>query len=166
MFNELRVCSSIDASAYRGKSKALVLLLVFATVPAILSLSGCAGITSAKGPAGSPAVLSASLSSMTFGNVLVGSNTSQTITLANSGTSSVTISKAVVSGAGFSITGLSVPSTISAGQNISFTAKVSPTSSGAVSGTVSIASNAPSSPLTINLIGTGTLGQPQLTISP
>jgi hypothetical protein len=165
MFNELRVCS-IDASAYRGKPNALVLLLVFATVSVILSLSGCAGITSAKGPAGSPAVLSASLSSMTFGNVLVGSNTSQTITLANSGTASVTISQAVVSGAGFSITGLSVPSTISAGQNVSFTAKFSPTSSGAVAGSVSIASNVPGSPLTISLSGTGTLGQPQLTISP
>ena len=109
MFNELRVCS-LDASAYRGKSNALVLLLVFATVPMILSLSGCAGLTSAKGPAGSPGVLSASLSSMTFGNVLVGSNTSQTITLANSGTASVTISQAVVSGTGFSITGPSGPS--------------------------------------------------------
>src|SRR6266576_1041548 len=165
MFNELRVCS-LDASAYRGKSNALVLLLAFATVPMILSLSGCAGLTSAKGPAGSPGVLSASLSSMTFGNVLVGSNTSQTITLANSGTASVTISQAVVSGAGFSITGLSVPSTISAGQNISFTAKFSPTSSGAIAGSVSIASNVPGSPLTISLSGTGTLGQPQLTISP
>src|SRR6266576_2899063 len=165
MFNELRVCS-LDASAYRGKSNALVLLLAFATVPMILSLSGCAGLTSAKGPAGSPGVLSASLSSMTFGNVLVGSNTSQTITLANSGTASVTISQAVVSGAGFSITGLSVPSTISAGQNISFTTKFSPTSSGAIAGSVSIASNVPGSPLTISLSGTGTLGQPQLTISP
>src|SRR5882762_10497052 len=146
MFNELRVCS-IDASAYRGKSNALVLLLVFATVSAILSLSGCAGITSAKGPAGSPAVLSASLSSMTFGNVLVGSNTSQTITLANSGTASVTISQAVVSGTGFSISGLSVPSTISAGQNASFAAKFSPASSGTVSGSVSISSNEIGSPL-------------------
>jgi len=165
MFNELRVCS-LEASAYRGKSNALVLLLVFATVPMILSLSGCAGLTSAKGPAGSPAVLSASLSSMTFGNVLVGSNTSQTITLANSGTSSVTISQAVVSGTGFSISGLSVPSTISAGQNVAFTTKFSPTSSGTVAGSVSIASNVPGSPLTISLSGTGTLGQPQLTISP
>src|SRR3979490_3450779 len=103
MFNELRV-GSIDASGYRGKSKALVLLLVFATVPAILSLSGCAGLISPKGPAGSTAVLSASLSSMTFGKVLVGRNTGQPITLANSGTAGVTISQAVVSGAGFSIT--------------------------------------------------------------
>src|SRR3981081_380058 len=165
MFNELRVCS-LEASAYRGKSNALVLLLVFATVPMILSLSGCAGLTSAKGPAGSPAVLSASLSSMTFGNVLVGSNTSQTITLANSGTASVTISQAVVSGTGFSCSVLSVPSTISAGQNASFTTKFSPTSSGTVAGSVSIASNVPGSPLTISLSGTGTLGQPQLTISP
>jgi hypothetical protein len=110
--------------------------------------------------------LNANPGSLNFGNVLVGSNTSQTITLANSGNAGVAISQAVVSGAGFSISGLPVPSTINAGQNVSFSAKFSPASSGTSAGSVSITSNAPGSPLTISLGGTGTLAQPQLTISP
>jgi hypothetical protein len=108
--------------------------------------------------------LTANPSSFNFGNILVGSSASQSVTLTNSGTSSVTISQANTSGTGFSISGLTPPLTINAGQSTSFTATFSPTSSGAASGNISITSNAPGSPLAIALNGTGT--QPQLAATP
>jgi hypothetical protein len=110
--------------------------------------------------------LAANPSSINFGSLLVGASGSVSVTLTNSGTSSVTISQGSASGTGFSMTGLSVPTTLTAGQTTTFTAKFSPTVAGAVAGSISILSNAPSSPLTIALTGSGTTGQPQLTLSP
>ncbi|MFZ3216971.1 MAG: choice-of-anchor D domain-containing protein [Candidatus Acidiferrales bacterium] len=108
--------------------------------------------------------LGASPSSVTFGSVAVGSTGSQTITLTNSGSASVTISSASATGSGLSISGLSTPVTLGAGLTTTFSAQFAPTSTGAASGSISIASNAPNSPLTIALSGTGT--QPQISATP
>jgi len=51
-------------------------------------------------------LLSASTSSLSFGNALVGSSAAQTIALTNSGTGSVTISQAAVSGADSALAGV------------------------------------------------------------
>ena len=110
--------------------------------------------------------LTANPSSINFGSLLVGASGSVNVTLTNSGTASVTISQGSASGIGFSMTGLSVPATLTAGQTTTFTAKFSPTAAGAATGNISIASNAPGSPLAIALTGSGTTGQPQLTMSP
>jgi HYDIN/CFA65/VesB family protein/centrosomal CEP192-like protein/ASPM-SPD-2-Hydin domain-containing protein len=102
--------------------------------------------------------------SVNFGNVAVGSNNPQTITLSNTGNASLTISAASASGTGFSISGLAVGTTINAGQNTTFTATFTPTSGGSPAGNISISSNAPNSPATIALTGTGT--QPLISANP
>jgi hypothetical protein len=61
----------------------------------------------------SPGVLSANPSSLAFGSIQVGSNSSQSETLTNTGGAPVTISQATPSGAGFSISGLTLPVTLS-----------------------------------------------------
>ena len=109
--------------------------------------------------------LTANPASINFGSLLVGASGSVSVTLTNSGTASVAISSGSASGTGFSMTGLT-PSTLNAGQSTSFTAKFSPTTAGSASGSISIVSNAPGSPLSIALSGSGTATQPQLTISP
>ena len=101
-----------------------------------------------------PAQITATPSSASFGNVVVGTSNSQTITLANSGGTSATISQAIVAGTGFSTT-LAVPVTIAAGGNTTSNAVFAPTVAGAVTGSVSLVSNAPGSPLVIPLSGTG-----------
>src|SRR3989449_3273276 len=121
-------------------------------------------LTIALSGTGTQGQLAANPASVSFGNVLVGSSGSQTVTLTNSGTASVTLSAASVSGTGFSISGLSLPLTLAAGQNTTFTAQFAPSATGSASGTASITSNAPGSPLTIALSGTGT--QPQLSPTP
>jgi Abnormal spindle-like microcephaly-assoc'd, ASPM-SPD-2-Hydin len=110
--------------------------------------------------------LTANPTSINFGSLLVGASGSVSVTLKNAGTASVTISQGSASGTGFSITGLAAPQTLTAGQSTSFTAKFSPTTAGSATGSISIVSNAPGSPLAIDLSGSGTASQPQLTINP
>jgi Abnormal spindle-like microcephaly-assoc'd, ASPM-SPD-2-Hydin len=99
--------------------------------------------------------LTSNPTSLAFGNVQVGNNTSLSETLTNTGVSSLTISAAAASGSGFSLNGLSLPLTLTAGQSTSFTVLFSPTASGAASGTVSITSNGSNPNLSIPLSGTG-----------
>lgn len=113
---------------------------------------------SANGVAANAALL-ANPGSVAFGNVTVGSNASQTITLSNSGNTSVSISQASVSGSGFSMSGIATPMTIAAGASTSFTAKFAPGTTGNTTGTIQVASSASDSTLTIALNGTGTQGQ-------
>src|SRR3989454_184426 len=104
--------------------------------------------------------------SASFGDVAVGTRNSQTITLINSGTGNVTISQATPSGNGFSMTGLSVPLTLSAGQRTSFNVAFAPTGAGSVTGSLSLVSDAPNSPSTIALSGAGVTSTFLLTASP
>jgi hypothetical protein len=85
----------------------------------------------------------------------VGNTNSQTITLTNGGTANLIISQGSVSGSGFKITGLSTPLTITPGSNATFNAVFTPTGAGKVTGSISLANDAPSSPYTIALSGTG-----------
>ncbi len=100
--------------------------------------------------------LSVSPASLSFGNVTVGSSSGpQTVTLANTGNSSVSISQVNVSGAGFSASGLTPPLTLAAGQSATFSVIFDPTTSGSLTGSVSVVSNATNSPAAITLSGTG-----------
>ena len=130
---------------------------------AVLSISGCTGLTSAGTPAAkvnspstSSGTLAASATSLNFGNVVVGSSSpQQTLTLTNTGTATVTISQATMTGAGFGVVGGMASASIAAGQNQAYQIQFAPTSAGNVSGSISIASNATNSPLTISLSGNG-----------
>ena len=109
--------------------------------------------------------LSASPASVSFGSVQLGNTSSVTVALTNTGTASVSISSGSASGAGFSLSGLSA-ATLAPGQSTSFSAKFAPTTAGTASGSISILSDAPGSPLTIALSGSGAQAQPGLTINP
>ncbi len=140
-----------------GTSTGSVTLSSTASVPPI-ALSG-SGISAAG-------QLTANPTSLNFGTVVVGSSSSQNVTV-TAGTGSVTISQANVSGAGFAVSGLSLPLTLSAGQSITFSASFAPSTTGATSGSVSLVSNASNTPTTVALSGTGgTAATTQLTASP
>ena len=102
-----------------------------------------------------PGTLSANPSSVAFGNVQVGTSSSKSETLTNTGSTAVTISQATVSGTGYSISGLTLPTTLNSNQSVTFTVKFAPTSAGASNGSVSVVSDASNSPLSISLSGTG-----------
>ena len=104
-------------------------------------------------------------STFSFGNVQIGTSNSLIGTLTNSGGSSLTISAAAASGTGFSLSGLSLPVTLTAGQSTSFTVLFSPTASGAASGSVTLTSNGSNPNLSIPLSGTG-VAQGSLSANP
>ena len=108
--------------------------------------------------------LSGSASSLSFGNTLVGSSASQSTTLTNSGTGGVTISQASITGAGFTVSGFTGAVTLAAGQSLKLNVSFAPATTGSVTGSLSVVSNATSSPAAIVLTGTGV--QPQISVVP
>ena len=104
--------------------------------------------------------------SFAYGSVTDGQTKSQTFTLTNTGATSLTISQLSVSGAGYSLSGLATPSTIAAGASATFSALFAPTTAGSLPGTITIISNAPGSPSTVALSGTGVAGTVTLSANP
>ncbi len=102
-----------------------------------------------------PGQLAGNPSSVAFGSVTVGNQKSISETVTNTGGTSVTISQAAVSGTGFSMSGLSTPTTLAAGQSASFTVAFAPQATGSASGNVTLTSNGLNPTLTIPLSGTG-----------
>jgi len=101
-----------------------------------------------------PGALTATVPSLSFGSVQVGSSQRLSETLTNSGGSPVTISQATTTGA-YGVSGLGLPTTLAAGQSTSFSVKFTPTTGGSASGNLSIASNASNPTLAVPLSGTG-----------
>ena len=92
--------------------------------------------------------------SIDFGNVTVGTQATQTGTL-NATVAAVTVSSGIVKGAAFSLSGLSFPVTIPAGQQVQFSVTFTPSANGVASGTVTFTSDAANSPTIESLTGTG-----------
>ncbi len=105
-------------------------------------------------------LLNSSSSSLSFGNVNVSSNSTQTVTLTNAGNSSITISNVTVSGAGFNAAGVSSGLILAPKQAATLAATFAPSGAGSVTGKVSVASNATNSPDSISLSGTGVAAVP------
>lgn len=131
----------------------------------LLLLAGCQGLAGSSHVA-TPGALAPNPSQISFGNTKVGSSQTSTITVSNSGGSTVAISEVNVTGAAFSVSGLNnFPINLAANQSVTFTATFRPTSAGAASGSLSVMSNASNSPLNITASGNGTAAG-QLAVSP
>jgi hypothetical protein len=107
--------------------------------------------------------LNLSPASLNFGNVDVGNSTTQPASLTATG-GSVTISSATSSNSQFSISGISLPATINAGQTMAFDVVFAPTNTGADSGTLTFVSNA-TSQNSESLSGTGISQQYSVNLS-
>jgi len=120
---------------------------------------------SGTGVAPTPGSLSANPTSLSFGNIQMGGTSSNWETVTNTGGTTVNISQATVTGSAFSVSGLTLPTALTSGGSVTFTATFAPTSAGAASGSLSLVSDASNSPLTIGLSGTATTPG-QLSVSP
>ncbi len=114
--------------------------------------------------------LTISSASLIFGNVTVNTTSTQPLTLAYTGTASVTITSATLSGTGFAISGAMFPVTLNPDQLVKLNVQFDPTALGAASGRLTIQSDSKTNgTAVVNLSGTGTgavVASPQLTISP
>ena len=128
--------------------------------------NGGVSVTDAVTATGVQAGLNVTPTSVSFGSVVIGNTNSQTVQLKNSGTANLTISQATVTGSGLSLTGLSLPLTLAPSQSGNFNVQYAPQGSGNVSGAVSIVSNAPNSPATVALSGTGVAATSTISVNP
>lgn len=128
------------------------------------SASGSISISITGGTSPSPAALTGvglaagqlglTPASMSFGNVVVGSKATQSGSL-TAGSTSITVSSASWNGAGFSLSGITFPATVPAGQSVPFTVTFAPQTAGPSTGNVSFVSNASNSPGSESLSGSG-----------
>jgi hypothetical protein len=116
--------------------------------------AGCGG-------AGGPAV-SLSATALNFKKVPIGQTSSpQTVTLTNVGSATLNISSIAASG-DFNISSNTCGATVTAGANCAVSVTFKPTKKGARKGTLSFNDNAPNTPQTVALSGTGQ----SITVSP
>jgi len=139
----------------RGGWNALVVLL------ALTMMLGCQGLSAGKSSnqqsSGTSGQLSMTPTSIGFGKVEVGKKQTQPTTLSNTGGASVTITQAKATGTGFSISGLTLPITLTAGQTQPFNVTFAPQSAGSSSGKVEVTSNAENSTLDLAVSGSGVM---------
>jgi hypothetical protein len=108
-------------------------------------------VTTANGPA-----VTLSPTSLAFGNQVVGgTKAAKTITMTNSGGAVLNISSIVASG-DFAVSSTTCGSTLAAGTHCAIKVTFTPTQLGARTGAITITDNAPNSPQTVPLSGTGT----------
>lgn len=111
--------------------------------------------------------LTLSSTALDFGSVSVNTPSTQTLTLTSAGTASVRVDSVDVSGAGFSVSGGSLPATLAPGQSLPLQITFNPSAAGAVTGNLTIASAARTRNLAVSLSGTGVAPTTaQLTVSP
>jgi hypothetical protein len=129
-----------------------------AVIMGLAVLTGCQGLstgkTAAQRPEGLTGGLTAAPASVTFGNVTIGTSQTQSGTLTNSGNSTINITQASVTGAGFSVTGLSLPLALEAAQSATFNVVFNPQATGSVTGNLAFANDGPTSPVNVPLSGT------------
>jgi hypothetical protein len=120
-------------------------------------------LTSFPSPA-EPGTLTASPASLSFGDVASGSTgAAQSVTVSNPGSSAASVSSVSVSGP-FSQAN-TCGSSIAAGGSCTVGVTFAPTSGGDLTGTLSVATSAPGSPLTVALSGTGVTSTTNLALN-
>jgi P pilus assembly chaperone PapD len=137
-------------------------------------VSGSVAVTNSEGVnavaavtgSGAQAGLSVTPASASFGSVVTGNTKSQAIQLKNNGSANLTISQASATGTGFSVSGITLPLTLAPGQSGAVNVQYAPQSVGASTGAVSIVSDAPNSPATAALSGTGVAATYTMSLAP
>lgn len=107
--------------------------------------------------------LSVNATSLSFGSVVINDPATQSLTLSSTGTAAVTVNSATTTGASFSVSGASFPLTLNAGTTATLNVQFDPTSTGAATGQLTVASNSSTgATTTVSLSGTGQPHEVQL----
>jgi hypothetical protein len=149
------------------KSRIAIFVYALALFASVAVLVGCQGLVAdpRQGSSNQQPTLVLGTPSITWGNVVAGSSVTLTDTLSNSGSGSITISSASISGEDFQIVSPTFPLTLASGQTATLSISFNPTVAGTEKATVTITSSAINSAITINLSATAVAGG-QLAVSP
>ncbi len=135
-------------------------------------LVGCQGLSGGSNQQTTPSdklpvsTLSFGSTSVSFGDVAVGSTKGATLTATNSGSSSVTITSVTISSQNFLLTSPTLPVTLPAGQNTAIGITFSPNAAEAFNATATVSSDASNATANIPLNGSGTAAAPAGQLGP
>ncbi|GAC1626832.1 MAG: hypothetical protein PVS2B2_03220 [Candidatus Acidiferrum sp.] len=105
-------------------------------------------------------------SSINFGSVPLGVTNTQTLTVSNPGSATLSVSQVSAKGSGYSVSGLTLPLNIAPKSSAAFTVRFSPAIVGATNGSLSLISNALGSLTSVALSGNGVLATLHLSANP
>jgi hypothetical protein len=153
-FNRInRFCGGLS-SEVRAAAVAVALAASFVA-------AGCGQTRGTRGANASQ--LSPSSSAVAFGNVVIGSSTSELVTITAAGNKTVTINSVTASGTGFVVSPQSNV-TLAAGQSLTVSVSFEPKSAGNAAGQLLVASSASNSGLKIPLSGDGVTSSHSVTL--
>jgi hypothetical protein len=141
---------------FAKKNLAKFILLMAAAIGAICQ-TGCAGTTTAasKDAVANAEQFGASTSSLNLGNVALGDSKTVTVSFTNGTNSAVTIMTISISGPGFTASGIPSGTILNPGDIATLNVTFTPASTGSQTGSVTVTSNAPASPMTVALQASG-----------
>lgn len=128
---------------------------------ALATMVGCQGLTNSNKAATTqtkttPGVVTVAPGNISFGVVKVGNNQSLPASMTNTGGSTLQVTQVTATGSGFSVSGLSLPVTLAAGQNQGFTVIFTPKAAGTVNGNLAIANTGSTPTVNVTLSGGST----------
>ena len=131
-------------------------IVVFFALPVITGC-GSTGVSTTQNPDSGSGTVSASISpnSLSFGTATVGSSSTKTVTITNTGTANLVITAINITGSAFTVPGVTLPLTVTAGASYTANVVFTPQTVGSASGSASVVSNLANSPTVVALAGTG-----------
>jgi len=129
-----------------------------------LLFSGCANV-GPHAPVGSSA-LSLSTTNFNFKSVVTGQTATQTLHISNSGSAPLTIESMSLQSQQFSFIGPSVPRTVLPAQSLDYAISFAPTTSGSLSASLQITTDASRTPAAVSLSGVGEKAFAALQVTP
>jgi HYDIN/CFA65/VesB family protein/ASPM-SPD-2-Hydin domain-containing protein/centrosomal CEP192-like protein len=151
--------------ARRNLEKSCILFLIALIVPLSSFLNGCAGFANGAKKTSS-AAFQLSPSNVSFGQVAVGKQVTQTVSVSNTGKVALNITQLSLSNSHFSVTGVSTPMSLAIGQTSTFNVAVNPTTAGNLTGTLTAQGDNGSQPAVINLSAAALNSQAQISVNP
>jgi Protein of unknown function (DUF1573)/Abnormal spindle-like microcephaly-assoc'd, ASPM-SPD-2-Hydin len=158
----------MQSKAGRKKLKTIFSLFLIASITPIFSfVAGCAGlVTNTKQNSSTVGSFQLNPANVNFGQVAIGKQTTQTVSVTNIGNVAVNIVKVSVSDGHFTVAGMTTPMALAVGQALNITISVAPTTVGALTATLTVQGDSGSPAMTVNLSATGMSSQPQLVVNP
>ena len=155
-----------QSNSRHNRSIIFSLFLIASITPILSVITGCSGlVSSTKQTSSTTASLQLNPATVNFGQVAIGKQTTQTVSVTNTGDVVVKLVKMTVSDAHFTVTGMTTPMALSVGQSSNFTISVNPTTAGALTAMLTAQADGESTPVVMDLSATGVTSQPQLSLN-
>lgn len=140
-------------------------ILLFVALLPLTLLSGCIGKLNSSAPA-TQAAIQFTPANLNFGNVSVGKKVTQSVAIKNSGTTTLNITAANLTGRQFTLSGITFPFSLVAGSTANLSVSFNGSSTGTSRGNLTLETDSGSISTPVTLIANAVPAAPQLSPSP